>query len=241
MSTLASRAYPVTPSQLTLHLPQELIAKGLGSSLKSVYNWTGDLIAAGLLSARAHYTSSRGATRIDGTLYAVSLKAGHRAHLAHDDLSFEWRDLDADRAAGNTAWKMLTGSVPKDRGMWLRALQNWAAVPGLVSDPPLVPDPVNRPGTLRDAAHALPLIAQAHPTKRPALVGLLASTISHALHDQHSRRYWCRTIWNAWTDEIEGRGGLQVLGAQLARFEADRREWPGLRKPAALLVSRLTP
>ncbi len=241
VSAVRARAYGVAPNQVTVHQPQELIAKALGSSLKSVYNWTGDLIAAGLLSARAHYTSSRGATRIDGTLYAVSLKAGHRAHLAHDDLSFEWRDLDADRAAGNTAWKMLTGSDPGDRGMWLRALQNWAAVPGLVSDPPLVPDPVNRPGTLRDAAHALPLIATAHPTKRPALIGVIASTIASALDDTHSRRFWCKALWKAWTAEVEGRAGLQVFGAQLARLEADRREWPGLRKPAALLVSRLTP
>ncbi len=241
VSTLASRSYPVTPSQITVHQPQELIALALGSSLKSVYNWTGDLIAAGLLSARAHYTSSRGATRIDGTLYAVSLKAGHRAHLAHDDLAHQYRDLDADRAAGKTAWKMLTGSDPGDRGMWLRALQNWAAVPGLASDPPLVPDPVNRPGTLRDAAHALPLLATAHPTKRPALIGLIASTIASALHDQHSRRYWFSAVYASWAAELQGRAGLQVLAAHLMRLDADLREWPTLRKPAALLVSRIRP
>jgi hypothetical protein len=32
-----------------------------------------------------------------------------------------------------------------------------------------------------------------------------------------------------------------VLGALLARLEADKREWPGLRSPAALLTSRLRP
>ncbi len=126
--------------------------------------------------------------------------------------------------------------------MWLRALQNWAAVPGLASDPPLVPDPVNRPpGTLRDAAHALPLVATAHPTKRSALVGLIASTISHALHDQHSRRYWFSAVYASWAAELEGRAGLQVLQAQLMRLDADLREWPNLKRPAALLVSRIRP
>lgn len=85
----------------------------------------------------------------------------------------------------------------------------------------------------------LPLLATAHPDKRPALVGLMASTLAHALNDQHSRRYWCKVIWSAWTADIEGRHGLQHLAAQLARLQADLHEWPGLRSPGALLASRL--
>ncbi len=239
MSTVTARAYPVTPSQVTMHQPQELMARALGCSLKSVYNWTGALVAVGLVAARAHFTSSRGSTRIDGTLYAVSLQAGHVAHLAHDDLAHEYRDLDGDRAAGRTAWRMFTGSDTRDKAEWYSILAAWAVTPASVDNSPLLPDPVNRPATLQDAAHTLPLVASAHPSKRPGLVGVLASSISHALDDQHSRRYWCRVIWNAWKAEIEGRAGLQVLAAQLARLDADRREWPGLRKPGALLASRL--
>ena len=85
----------------------------------------------------------------------------------------------------------------------------------------------------------LPMLAAAHPSKRPGLVGLIASTLARALDDQHSRRWYCRAIWNAWTAEVEGRAGLQVLAAQLARLDADRREWAGLRRPGALLASRL--
>jgi hypothetical protein len=172
-------------------------------------------------------------------LYAVSLKAGHRAHLAHDDLSHSWRDLDADRAAGNTAWKMLTGSVPKDRAGWLEALCNWSVTPGSAETPSLSPDPVNRPGTLREAVYALPLIATAHSEKRAALVGMIASALASALDDTHSRRFWCKALWKAWRADLEGRAGLQVFGAQLARLEADLKEWPTLKRPAALLVSRI--
>ena len=85
----------------------------------------------------------------------------------------------------------------------------------------------------------LPMLATAHPSKRPGLVGLMASTLAHALNDAHSRRWYCRTIWNAWTDELEGRAGLQVLASMLARLDADRTEWPDLRRPGALLASRL--
>jgi hypothetical protein len=239
VSTVTARAYPVSPSQVTVHQPQELMARALGCSLKSVYNWTGSLVAAGLVAARAHFTSSRGSTRVDGTLYAVSLKAGHVAHLAHDDLAHEYRDLDGDRAAGRTAWRMFTGSDTRDKAEWYSILAAWAVTPASVDNSPLLPDPVNRPATLQNAAHALPLVATAHADKRPALVGVIASTIASALSDHHSRRYWCRAIWNAWTAEVEGRAGLQVLAAQLARLDADVREWPTLKRPAALLVSRL--
>jgi hypothetical protein len=239
VSAMAARAYPVVPSQVTIHQPQELIARALGCHLVTVWRWAQELVTAGLIAARGHYTSSKGSTRIDGTLYAVSLQAGHLAHLTHDDLVHEYRDLDADRAAGRTAWKALQGSDPRDRGAWFQMLQNWAVTPGSISDSPLISDHCRVPDTLQDAAYALPLLASAHPSKRPGLVGMLASTIAHALRDQHSRRFWCKVIWNAWTDEIEGRAGLQVLAAQLARLDADRREWTNLRRPSALLVSRL--
>jgi hypothetical protein len=229
---------------VTIHQPKELIAKALGCSLRSVYNYAQELVAAGLIAARPHFTTSKGATRIDGTLYAVSLKARHIARLSHDDLAHSWRDLDADRASGNTAWSVLrrfAASEQKEKTDFYKILENWAAVPGLASDPPFVPDAANRPGTLQEAAHALPLLATAHPDKRPALIGLIASTISHALHDQHSRRYWFSAVYACWAAELQGRAGLQVLQAHLMRLDADLREWPTLRKPAALLVSRIRP
>jgi len=68
---------------------------------------------------------------------------------------------------------------------------------------------------------------------------LLGAALARQLHDQHSRRWYCRLIWDAYAASVEGRAGLQQLAAQLARLDADRREWGGLRNPAALLVARL--
>ena len=240
VSTVTARAYPVVPSQVTIHQPQEVIAAALGCALKSVYNWTQALLTAGLLDARAHFTSSQGVTRVDGMLYAVALKPRHVAHLPHDDLKHSWRDLDGDRAAGRTAWKSLTGSDP-DRSLesWRATLQAWAVTPGSATSTPLFSDSVNSPATVQDVVYMLPMLATTHPSKRPALVSLMASTLASSLNDTHSRRYWCKAIWNAWRAELEGRAGLQVLAAQVARLSADLKEWPDLRKPGALLASRL--
>ena len=240
VSTVTARAYPVVPSQVTIHQPQELIAAALGCHVVTVWRWTNALITAGLLDARPHFTTSQGVTRTDGMLYAVALKPRHVAHLPHDDLKHSWRDLDGDRAAGRTAWNELQGSnSEKAPEAWKAVLTAWAVTPGLTSTTPLCSDPCNSPATVQDVSFMLPMLATAHPSKRPGLVGLMASTLAHALDDTHSRRWYCRTIWNAWTDELEGRAGLQVLASMLARLDADRSEWADLRRPGALLASRL--
>lgn len=240
VATVAARGYRVAPSQVTLHQPQELLAAALGCHVVTVWRWTQALREAGLVDARAHFTTSKGTTRADGTLYAVTLQAGHRAHLTHADLSHQYRDLDADRAAGRTAWSALQGSDQKPTEEWISTLRAWAVTPGSISDSRYSPDPCNGPSTLQDVVYMLPLMRDAHPSKRPALVGVMASTVAHALGDQHSRRWYCRLIWQAWEAEVEGRHGLQALAAQLARLQADLAEWPDLRSPGALLASRLS-
>ena len=92
---------------------------------------------------------------------------------------------------------------------------------------------------MQDVVYLLPTLAAAHHSKRAALVGIMAATIAKDLGDEDSRRYFCKIIWQAWQDELEGRSGLQHLAAQLQRLEVDRREWKELRNPAALLAARL--
>lgn len=237
--TVAARAYRVTPSQVTLHSAQELVAAALGVHVVTIWRWSRPLIEAGLIAARPHYTTSKGSTRADGTLYCVALQVGHVAHLAYDDLAHEWRDLDADRKAGRTAWKVLQGSDRRDIAEWKILLQRWAVTPGHTDSPLSSSDPCTAPRTLQDVAYTLPLVIEAHPDKRAALVGILASQIAHLLHDQHSRRWYCSLIWTAYRAELEGRPGLQLLAAQLLRLASDLREHPGLRTPGSWLAARL--
>ncbi|MGX9688687.1 hypothetical protein ACTQ9L_16305 [Deinococcus wulumuqiensis] len=238
------RGYSAAVSQVVIHQSQELQARALGVHRVTLWRWTQVLQERGHIEARAHKatTTHRAAavTRNDGTLYAVSLKAGHRARLRYDDLKHRYRDLEADRKAGNTAFQALQQSHPSTGREWVEVLRAWAVTPGNTTlNPVNSVDCCIGPNTVQDVVYTLPLLAEAHPTKRAGLVGIMAATLARALNDQHSRKWWCQVIWNAWTDEVEGRAGLQVLAAQLARLDVDRREWEGLKNPAALLTARL--
>lgn len=265
------------PRQVVLHLSAEMVAAALGCNEATAWRWTQRLEETGYLQARTHYTTmttSTGERRtvVDGTLYAVRLEADHRAHLSYQDLNRQYRNLDADRAAGRTAHAAISqarreavkaeiengvsdeenkmqGSTDlsiSSQSMYLQ-LKEWAVTPGQFSKNPLTTDPcIFTPEgaaatlkTVRDVVYALPLLGEAHPTKRAPLIGIMAATLARALNDGQSRAWYCRLIWDAWNDETEGRAGLQVLAAQLERLDIDRREWTTLRNPAALLAARL--
>jgi hypothetical protein len=238
---IGAKGYAARPSQVTFHQSQELLSKALGVTTKTVQRWTRELEAFGHLATRAHYGGSKQAARIDGLVVAVSLKAGHRAHLHHEDIAHQWRDLEADRKAGRTAWaalKAMSESVQRESTEWLRLLQNWA-VRGSFTQAPLFTDSDIGPNTVRDVVYTLPLLADLPPCDRPALVSACAAALAHGLNDEHSRRWYARVIWNAVEAEQGGIPSLQPLAALLTRLEADMSEWAGLRRPAALLNARL--
>lgn len=269
------------PRQIVLHLCAELIAATLKVSENTVRDWTAQLTEAGYLYARAHHTTAtlegEQVTVVDGMLYAVRLAPGHEARLRYEDYKKQYRNLDADRAAGRTAYNAirnaqrraeelaeaenlnavlddekntegsqdLTGRVQAELREQLR---RWAVIPGnITTENPLNTDPAvfspeevaARLNGVQDVVYLLPTLTEAHVSKRAALVGIMASAIAKDLGDQKSRAYFCKIIWQAWQDELEGRSGLQHLAAQLQRLEVDRREWKELRNPAALLAARL--
>lgn len=273
------------PPQIVLHLSAELIAAILRISENTLREWTAQLTKAGYLYARAHKTTAtlegEQVTVVDGMLYAVRLAPGHEARLRYEDYKKQYRNLDADRAAGRTAYNAirnaerraevyaeeqreaenlnavldgeknteeslnLTGRIQEELREQLR---RWAVIPGnITTENPLNADPAvfspeevaERLNGVQDVIYLLPTLAAAHYSKRAALVGIMAATIARDLGDEGSRRYFCKIIWQAWQDELEGRSGLQHLAAQLQRLEVDRREWKELRNPAALLAARL--
>lgn len=266
--------YP--PRQVVLHLSAEMLAACLGVSDNTIREWAAQLQAVGYVQAHGHKTTSTNAegervTMADGTLYAVRLAPGHTARLRYADYKKQYRDLDADRKAGRTAYNairwaeqraMMRGEQESDqhaekntsvsiftqqdsaaRAEIRRQVYRWAVIPGNVhTQDPLKPDSelfqADELDNVQDVVYLLPTLSAAHHTKRAALVGIMAATLSRALNDQHSRLYWCKTIWQAWQEELEGRDGLQHLAAQLQRLEIDRREWGELRNPAAVFAAR---
>lgn len=266
------------PRQVVMHLCAELLARSLGICDHTLREWTAQLQAAGYLYARAHYTTAtldgQQVTAIDGMLYAVRLAPDHTARLRYRDYKRQYRDLDADRAAGRTAHNAIQNAAkrfeeariaecvvddenfiegsPDPTGQMqaelLEQLRRWAVIPGNVTTQnPLKPDPalIGADETERllngvqDVVFLLPTLLEAHKSKRAALVGMMGAALARDLEDTHSRLYDCKVIWQAWQAEIEGRDGLQALTAELQRLQVDRREWKGLKRPAALLASRL--
>lgn len=274
------------PPQIVLHLSAELNAAILGISENTLRDWTAQLVEDGFLYAKPHYTTmtldGEEITAIDGMLYAVRLAPGHTARLRYSDYKQQYRNLDADRAAGRTAhnaiknarrraeelaaWKAeqaALGNADPDAGKNTEGsqdptgrvqaelreqLRRWAVIPGNITlENPLKTDSAvfspeqvaERLNGVQDVVYLLPTLADAHHTKRAALVGIMAAAIARDLGDQKSRNYFCKIIWEAWQAELEGRSGLQHLAAQLQRLEIDRREWKELRNPAALLAARL--
>lgn len=305
---LKAKGYRCLPSQLGLHLSNELMAAQLGVAVSTIWKWNKRLRDLGFLDFDRHYTGSldvrveserrrkvqalerqegrrapskapkgvrprtspRKARRdavCDGTVYAIRLQPGHTARLTYAELSHEYRDLDADRKAGRTAHAILGqaykialeeagreadqhgekkwhGSYPVKAEMYiLQALTSWAVNPKQIQTPLSALDPCHfleeGTETVQDVILTIELVETIHPSKRTALVGHLAATLATCLKDEHSHRHYCKLIWEAYKDTLEGRGGLRVLAAQLARLDTDRREWVELRKPAALLAARL--
>jgi hypothetical protein len=266
------------PKQMLVHQSAEMIAKALGICANTLREWTAQLTAVGFLYARAHYTTTtlegERVTAIDGMLYAVRLAPGHTARLRYRDYKRQYRDLDADRAAGRTAHNAIANaerrieeaqnlecvqdgenfiegsrdSMNQMQAEMMEQLRRWAVIPGNVStqnplkaDPAIIgPDEVERRlRGVQDVVFMLSTLLEAHKSKRAALVGMMGAALARDLNDAHSRLYYCKVIWQAWQAEIEGRDGLQALAAELQRLEVDRREWKGLRRPAALLAARL--
>jgi hypothetical protein len=237
-----SRGYACTPSQVTYHQSQELLALSLGVTTKTVQRWTRTLEALELVATRAHFGGHSNAARVDGLVIAVSLKAGHRARLHHEDLAHQWRDLEADRLTGKTAWAaakyLMSGSVSTQQERTNQVLEMWA-VTGCFQRPPFFTDSDISPRTVLDVAYTLPLLGDIPPRDRPALVSKLASALAHGLNDHHSTAWYASLIWQALEAEQSGLTALQPLAALLTRLWTDCKEWPELRRPGALLASRL--
>lgn len=241
---VAVKGYAVCPTQVTYHQSQELLAFKLGVTTKSVQRWTRELEALRYVDTRAHYGGSKHAARVDGLVVAVILKPGHRAHLHHDDLSHQWRNLNADRQAGRTAWaarEVLMSESKKTReGRIFQVLQDWA-VTGSFTDNPFWTDSDMGSNTVLDVVYTLPLLGDVPTQHRAALVGKLATTLAHGLNDHHSAAWYASLIWRALHAERDGLTALQPLAALLARLWTDCEEWPALQRPGALLASRLRP
>lgn len=238
--TARTRGYVATVSRVVLHLPAILVAFRLGITDRHVRRLTAELERAGLLDAGGHAARVKGRTLYGGTLYAVRMREHAPApRLTPDDWQHEWRDLEGDLDAGRTAAQQMSELQARhaSEDELQQALEAWAVTPGHGSLP-LDVVRTSPAQSVQDVVYTLPGLLDAPPRQRTETVGRLAATLARALSDEHSRRWYCRLIWNAITSEMEGRGGLRALANAVQRVLIDCREWSALRNPGALLNAR---
>ncbi len=240
LATAQAKAQALTVSQVVIHQAVELVALHLGISRVTFYKHLATLKRLGLVAARGHVSSYGGLARKDGTLFAVALKTGHRARLRYDDLKHKWRDLAGDIASGTrTAWSVLQGLQSKDskeREISQAQLVAWAVNPGSIDKTPVTSD---CKGTVREYVYSLDLLIGTHPKQRAETVNQYAQALAAGYGDSTNLNFWRWLLWRALNSERDGIPMLYRLQNALTRLQADIEEWQGLKKPGALLITRM--
>ena len=230
-------------SQIAVHQSAELLADILRISDASLYRYLPYLREIGLIDYRSNKSTTlveeESCTRADGTLIAICLQPGSQAKLGIHDFG-TYRDLDADRKAGRTAYryrKQLRESLKAPLSQWvLKPLIIWALAPGHYHSLPL------------DVTLSLPSLALETILDVPSVgfgdrcqaVERAAGAIAANLADGQSHRFWCDVLWRLLRLHDQGRaeGSFGVVYRVVMRCVVDAREGFA-RKPGALAQSRL--
>jgi DNA-binding transcriptional ArsR family regulator len=234
----AARDYHPKVSQVSFFCPVEAVALALGVHRCTVYRVLPELRALGLVDVRAHYTTYRGRTVADGSVWAIRLRpvGGCKARVQYGDLKRSYRDLGGDIAAGRTCWQLMRQSKEKPlQAAGIQEILHWA-LPPQNSEIPVTFDCRT---TARRDLEALLDVRHAPREARGATVDLAAQALAAALSDRGGVNFYRRLLWQLLrrSDATGDDYGYAVyLAAQ--RAAVDAAEGFALR-PGALFVSRL--
>ncbi len=234
----AARDYHPNVSQVSFFCPVEAVALALGVHRCTVYRALPELRALGLIDARAHYTTHRGRTRSDGSVWCVRVHPlkGCRARLSYGDLKHSYRNLSGDVEAGRTVWQLMRQSkeLPSSEGVDLNHILRWALP--LTQQNPVTSDCRTAP---RRDLEALLDVPYASREARGAAVDLAAQALAQALADRGGMNFYRRLLWQLLRrSDTVGSDYWHVVYEQARRAAVDAQEGFA-RKPGALFVSRL--
>jgi hypothetical protein len=235
----AARGYHFNTSQVSFFAPLEAVALALGCHRSTIYRALAELRAAGLVDQRGHFTTHRGRTRSDGSVWAVRLRpvGGCRARLGYSDLKRQYRNLGADVEAGNTVWQLMQQSRnnPEKAGVDFELIRRWA-LPSQDLKSPIGFDCCT--ASRRDLEAVLD-VQHAPREARGAAVDLAAQALAAALRDRGGVNFYRRLLWQLLrvSDRHGGDYWHQVY-EQARRASVDASEGFA-RRPGALFISRL--
>ena len=232
------RGYHRKAGQVSYFCPAEPICAHLGVTRGSFYRSLKELFALGLVDARGHKTTINGwAVRSDGTLWSVKLRPhkGSRARLRYDDLKAQYRDLEADIEAGNTAYAQTRQSnTNRTECVTLEQLLAWALPPVSAQNPVTMTVASGE----RLSLHLLLDVPGLPKQRRREGVDRAARALAQGLTDDGSLNFYRYLVWQLLRLHQQGRDYLQSVYGMVLRANADYREGFA-RRPGALFVSRL--
>lgn len=232
------RGYHRKASQVSYFCPAESICAHLGISRGSFYRSLKELMALGLVDARGHKTTINGwAVRSDGTLWSVKLlpHKGSRARLRYDDLKAQYRDLEADIEAGNTAYAQTRQSSTGETNIvTLESLLAWA-LPPVHAQNPVTLTVASKERLSLEILLDVPGIPK---QGRREGVDKAARALAQHLTDDASLNFYRYLVWQLLRLHQQGRNYVLAVYQMVLRAGVDHRECFA-RKPGALFVSRL--
>ncbi len=237
--TVAQRCgYHRNAGQVSYFCPAESICAHLGISRGSFYRSLKELLALGLVDARGHKTTINGwAVRCDGTLWSVKLlpHKGSRARLRYDDLKAQYRDLEADIKAGNTAYAQTRQSCTSEVNMvTLESLLVWALPPAHAQSPVTLTVASEERLSL-EILLDVPFIPK---QGRREAVDKAARALAQHLTDASSLNFYRYLVWQLLRLHQQGRDYVLAVYQMVLRARTDLTEGFA-RRPGALFVSRL--
>ncbi|WP_170131188.1 hypothetical protein [Deinococcus yavapaiensis] len=239
LRVVEGRAYRVRPDTVCFHGVQELLAAHLRIGRTTLWRYLGKLKTLGVIDKCQHKGTSRGVTRNTGTLFKVATRSNLRVKLLAEELRYAYRDLDADREVGRTAFAFLKQSEKHSVSrVKIQDLAGWALGKNIVQPAVLVPD---RSMSASEVVDALPQLLYTPPAKRVQLIGSMASVLSVALRDQHSRGFYILVLEKAVKAEFQGLRMLSRVQCvlRLLVVAARQDEWRDLKRPGAMVVRKL--
>ncbi len=223
--------YPKT-SQVSFHIPAEIVATALSIHRSTLYEHLPQLKALGLVDARAHRTTHRGRTVADGTVWSVKLnpQRGKSARVSYQDLKHKWRDLGADIERGRTAWRQIRqSSTQKGKPVNYQLLLDWA-LPHQDSKTPLSM-------TVGFGLEGVLDVPYAARSERGQMVDGAARAMAHHLGDE-SVNFYRWLLWQLLRVHDRGQDYFGSVYQMLLRAGVDHQEGFA-RSAGALFVSRL--
>jgi len=233
-------------SQVSYHLPNDLLAAYIEVDRVTVWRWMELLKAAGLADAREHraWAVIKGKPNFytSGNVWLVRLKPG-KVRWTYEDVAHPWRDLEENRTHGRTAYRVLW---PQGKGKGknrkrplrpsLELLVRWTQGIREAPSPEVLL-------TRRDPTDIAELFAltDLDPQERPDVIQALAERMAHNLGDPHSVKFYMRILWRV----VEGKvPATAVYNAYRAAYSPIRQrlygEGPGqVRRPGALFAAIL--